>query len=695
MFSFHKPKIYRSNLGCCICKAKSSSSRFTDSHKYEQEFERCFRIQEKRSGEICNACVLLVKRWKKLSPENRQTKHWHHVVDARAGPGTKLTGNRRLPGPSRSSGDDNDSSSSRRASSNQNNKRSDVLPLSSSHAGNSNNHSLSTSGSASNSSSSSAAATRRANLYNQKACAIDTNVSTFTFGEPRGRGCHLSGPAAAAAAAASSTSNAADYSNSIYSYSQYASHFNSSSSTSTSASYFSANLKPQSALNSSAFESVIKRFRQRQAQQQLEAERRLASRLLRQRRQQQQMQQVARQQQKDNKNDEINDHATNKQLKQEKEQEQSSQQASLLLPESSSSSESLSLSSSSSLSSTKWQQSEQVQPNLNTPPQQKQQQQPSKRQKRFSDSFGSLTVDGSRVTNLLDVTMWRKEKVCCGIIFRGLNNEVAIFPKLLKPCAVRLSHPLSNSNQDENSVFMEEVEDDDEEADEPMEEGEQSLGQPPPPRAFKSGSISSCDSNTSGTGSMEQPIEEQANIVADTVESSPPAKTKVGRRRANASTQQQVATSQATRRPVGRPASIPTTTRRQKLTKRQLQKEQQKTATSANNCDTDSNLSSSCSTSGKNTNQQELNSPTSTMASTSSTSEDSTDARLLLLNEVGEDGDRRLIIELHDHDATNLPSDYVCDDDEDDETSSSMGSLSASEQQQQAASKPDALNAVS
>ncbi|CAG2168976.1 unnamed protein product, partial [Oppiella nova] len=67
--------------------AKSSSSRFTDSKKYEPEFEKCFQIIERRSGEICNACVLLVKRWKKL-PSNT-TRNWHHVVDARAGPGTK------------------------------------------------------------------------------------------------------------------------------------------------------------------------------------------------------------------------------------------------------------------------------------------------------------------------------------------------------------------------------------------------------------------------------------------------------------------------------------------------------------------------------------------------------------------------------------------------------------------------------
>ncbi|KYN06480.1 PREDICTED: protein FAM60A [Cyphomyrmex costatus] len=87
MFSFHKPKVYRSSTGCCICKAKSSSSRFTDSKKYEDDFMLCFQLDERRSGEICNACVLLVKRFKKLPPGNE--RNWRHVVDARAGPGIK------------------------------------------------------------------------------------------------------------------------------------------------------------------------------------------------------------------------------------------------------------------------------------------------------------------------------------------------------------------------------------------------------------------------------------------------------------------------------------------------------------------------------------------------------------------------------------------------------------------------------
>jgi len=87
MAAFHKPKIYRSIFGCCICKAKSSSSRFTSSKKYEGSFANCFKLQELRHGEVCNACVLIVKRWKKLPQDSH--KHWAHVVDARNGPGIK------------------------------------------------------------------------------------------------------------------------------------------------------------------------------------------------------------------------------------------------------------------------------------------------------------------------------------------------------------------------------------------------------------------------------------------------------------------------------------------------------------------------------------------------------------------------------------------------------------------------------
>ncbi|XP_023840753.1 SIN3-HDAC complex-associated factor-like [Salvelinus sp. IW2-2015] len=89
MFGFHKPKMYRSLDGCCICRAKSSSSRFTDSKRYENDFTSCFGLCGTRSGEICNACVLLVKRCKKLPVGSK--KNWNHVVDARGGPSLKIS----------------------------------------------------------------------------------------------------------------------------------------------------------------------------------------------------------------------------------------------------------------------------------------------------------------------------------------------------------------------------------------------------------------------------------------------------------------------------------------------------------------------------------------------------------------------------------------------------------------------------
>ncbi|XP_042259754.1 SIN3-HDAC complex-associated factor-like isoform X1 [Thunnus maccoyii] len=89
MFGFHKPKMYRSIDGCCICRAKSSSSRFTDSKRYETDFKSCFGLGEVRCGDICNACVLLVKRWKKLPAGSK--KNWNHVVDAKAGSSVKST----------------------------------------------------------------------------------------------------------------------------------------------------------------------------------------------------------------------------------------------------------------------------------------------------------------------------------------------------------------------------------------------------------------------------------------------------------------------------------------------------------------------------------------------------------------------------------------------------------------------------
>lgn len=79
--------IYRQQKVCETERQPDANNQFYS--RYENEFERCFKTHEKRTGEICNACVLLVKRWKKLPPGT--VRDWRHVVDARAGPGTKVT----------------------------------------------------------------------------------------------------------------------------------------------------------------------------------------------------------------------------------------------------------------------------------------------------------------------------------------------------------------------------------------------------------------------------------------------------------------------------------------------------------------------------------------------------------------------------------------------------------------------------
>ena len=52
------------------------------------------------------------------------------------------------------------------------------------------------------------------------------------------------------------------------------------------------------------------------------------------------------------------------------------------------------------------------------------------------DAFEGTSLD-ARVCSFLDMSFWRREKICCGVIFKGPNNEVVISPKLLKPCSCR------------------------------------------------------------------------------------------------------------------------------------------------------------------------------------------------------------------------------------------------------------------
>lgn len=57
MIGFHKLKVYRSIESCCICRAKSSTSRFTDSKHYEKDFQNCFGLDSLRRHLQCLCAV--------------------------------------------------------------------------------------------------------------------------------------------------------------------------------------------------------------------------------------------------------------------------------------------------------------------------------------------------------------------------------------------------------------------------------------------------------------------------------------------------------------------------------------------------------------------------------------------------------------------------------------------------------------
>ena len=61
------------------------------------------------------------------------------------------------------------------------------------------------------------------------------------------------------------------------------------------------------------------------------------------------------------------------------------------------------------------------------------------------DAFEDASPD-SRICSFLDMSFWRREKICCGVIFKGPNNEVVISPKLLKPCSCRMKTPSSSTS---------------------------------------------------------------------------------------------------------------------------------------------------------------------------------------------------------------------------------------------------------
>jgi hypothetical protein len=59
--------------------------------------------------------------------------------------------------------------------------------------------------------------------------------------------------------------------------------------------------------------------------------------------------------------------------------------------------------------------------------------------KRVKQDLNPVSFGDHSISSFLDMTFWRRETICCGVIFKGPNNEVVISPKLLKPCSCRKS----------------------------------------------------------------------------------------------------------------------------------------------------------------------------------------------------------------------------------------------------------------
>lgn len=69
----------KKNCRACVCNYRTSWTTSSVAWFHLHALFLALRLSEDRVGDICNACVLLVKRWKKLPSGSK--KNWNHVSD--------------------------------------------------------------------------------------------------------------------------------------------------------------------------------------------------------------------------------------------------------------------------------------------------------------------------------------------------------------------------------------------------------------------------------------------------------------------------------------------------------------------------------------------------------------------------------------------------------------------------------------
>ena len=70
-----------------------------------------------------------------------------------------------------------------------------------------------------------------------------------------------------------------------------------------------------------------------------------------------------------------------------------------------------------------------------------------------------ISDDGPKVSDFIDLTIWKKKKVCCGIIFVNAFGEAIVDPRFFKPCHKKSENKeLTESLLSFESIIKEELE---------------------------------------------------------------------------------------------------------------------------------------------------------------------------------------------------------------------------------------------
>ncbi|XP_065071364.1 SIN3-HDAC complex-associated factor-like [Rhopilema esculentum] len=81
---------YSSADGCCICGVNNSTEPFVTVDKISPNQKsvtevllKCFQLEKERTGEICESCTSIAKKWLKTSKSKRNTTNFKKVVDSK------------------------------------------------------------------------------------------------------------------------------------------------------------------------------------------------------------------------------------------------------------------------------------------------------------------------------------------------------------------------------------------------------------------------------------------------------------------------------------------------------------------------------------------------------------------------------------------------------------------------------------